>query len=1538
MSKDRPKGAELKDYYASWAGIAGWGPAHALVELIVDEKSVWRSSSPVLRSASANPYQFDVDGYGRVYFYWGTPDQNLTDPVLRPPREDIQLPPGYDDFESYLQYPAEIPGDMGHYTRGHPPYRRRILVVFQDFLCGRERTNVPNIKVIYWRKPQQTLITGPAGELDSDGQCNPLCALVERITDRARGLGNPNSFFKADAWQTLADEIYADRANQYLSLDLAQAGSVRDLAGEINNYLDTYFWTDAAGLLGVGRFLEDSSVPSGLPRIDEHDLAKGSLLTIQPQPLTANSSRVELRYVDRAKKYEERTVRYEDQRLQSVTESDQADTLQRPWIRRARQANRAVASAGAKLARPAERVEGTFRPEKTKSLDPGDLVVVAKPSTSFEGVCRVLQKESDGDDAGATRLSLERERMLAPAPGDFDEDELPEESEFPLQDARYWHVVQPPAALAEGDPFRLAALVGQDHGTWRGAQIYFRDQATEFSLLGLQNTFAVPVNLSAGASSSATSISVRQPDPAAFGFDQLNAAPTADEIADNELLFILVDPDAPKNIEICTVRSIGAPSSGVYTVSVDRGSYESTKLTWSAGDPAYLIPRRNLTILDHGAIEEMARRSSATDRLAKLKVVPYRPDGALPLADATQKRLEIRTELPVALTGLTVTAKPGALQIGWIPSMESDAFRTEIEVSTGRQFPDADTIKFRVPWDLQPYTVINLDPDLEYYVRIRSVDTSQLEGPWTTHPTSVAAGPRPGADDGATLYYIQPARGTAIHNGQGTLEVVAYRATPTGSEALTSGTIKLYNPLKQEVTEANGYAAGSDSYTGVLDSGDISGSIIISLRDGPDGTPLDTIALIDVADGADGDPGTPGEDAVFGSIEPSGPLAWIKQKNDAGWLPATTMLDFDTTFYIAGEAAARKAIRITRADDGSLTYGNTLHKDGNLNDSRISVDGLGSGTTTLTLKFLYSHEDKEAVVSETALAVQEGSDPIVFEISPNSAWAWEQASDDSWSPSSATQRFDVDVKRGGDTLARMAILATLNVSTGGISVTKVGQTHAQGNLNAGSIGLRIIQLPGETWKSVVIDYTHPGVNLSAVGSLSLQSFPNQAVSTPLQPPGAPGTPSVSSKTSNSASLSWTAPTTGGPVTQYRIQYATDSSFTNPSTFFSQGTDTSRTVTGLNPSTRYYFRVRAENSGGNSSYSSSVDTTTDAGSVTAPGTPGTPTQTGRTSLSLSLSCAVPSTGTTPTLYRWEYSFNSSFSSPSEVTSTINSVTITSLGSDRTYYVRVRAENSAGNSSYSSALQTSTLPLVSAPLAPNTPTKESGTSSSLSVKTPIITPGTVSTATLYRWQHSTDSSFSNPSEVTSTGRTTTITGLEPETTYYIRVRAENSGGNSSYSGTLTASTDARSFGDWGSSVFGTETSTFDCNTAPDGFSRAAPSASNVPSGATTGGYVYTFADGKQLFIQTPTVGAITVVHYRATKTGSWTTTIPSDLVITDADTQLSSDGVQAIEITASSNTPPTTDSAIELSAEGLIQVVGNTQTYYGYVTKKWTRTVS
>ena len=121
------------------------------------------------------------------------------------------------------------------------------------------------------------------------------------------------------------------------------------------------------------------------------------------------------------------------------------------------------------------------------------------------------------------------------------------------------------------------------------------------------------------------------------------------------------------------------------------------------------------------------------------------------------------------------------------------------------------------------------------------------------------------------------------------------------------------------------------------------------------------------------------------------------------------------------------------------------------------------------------------------------------------------------------------------------------------------------------------------------------------------------------------------------------------------------------------------------------RTRTFTGGSFTSATSWGNVTLVAGPVSeAPGTPGTPTRTGRTSASLTLACTPPTTGGAPDTYRWRYSTNSTVTDGDPmVTSFGPSVIIPNLSADTNYWIDVRGENTVGNSGYSGDLATSTL---------------------------------------------------------------------------------------------------------------------------------------------------------------------------------------------------------------------------------------------------------
>ena len=203
---------------------------------------------------------------------------------------------------------------------------------------------------------------------------------------------------------------------------------------------------------------------------------------------------------------------------------------------------------------------------------------------------------------------------------------------------------------------------------------------------------------------------------------------------------------------------------------------------------------------------------------------------------------------------------------------------------------------------------------------------------------------------------------------------------------------------------------------------------------------------------------------------------------------------------------------------------------------------------------------------------------------------------------------------------------------------------------------------------------------------STTSAPSSAVT----PAIAPSTPSAPTPTrgDTQVSLTWTAPANGGSaITDYLVQYSSDSG--SSWTTFADGTSatTSATVTGLTNGTSYAFRIAAVNAAGTSSYSSASTSVTAAG---VPVAPGAPTATAGNA-SVSLSWTAPSAnGSAITDYKIYYatSEGGTYTLFSDTVSTTTSVTVTGLTNGTAYYFKVAAVNAVGDGALSAASTSST----------------------------------------------------------------------------------------------------------------------------------------------------------------------------------------------------------------------------------------------------------
>lgn len=205
-----------------------------------------------------------------------------------------------------------------------------------------------------------------------------------------------------------------------------------------------------------------------------------------------------------------------------------------------------------------------------------------------------------------------------------------------------------------------------------------------------------------------------------------------------------------------------------------------------------------------------------------------------------------------------------------------------------------------------------------------------------------------------------------------------------------------------------------------------------------------------------------------------------------------------------------------------------------------------------------------------------------------------------------------------------------------------------------------------------------GAKLSGVYNGGTPSH-SRTVSVPPKPPSAPGTASVTSLGSTSATVTWNAPSNNGgsAIIEYQHQRARNSSFTTGSVSYTQPNRT-KTHSGLDPGTTYYVRTRARNGAGWGPWSGTRSFTTDPLPPLAPGGTSASLDGGQPRMEWS---AAATRGTPVTGYQLQRAYNSSFTSGVATSATLAASVrgytfIGTLTPGSTVYMRVRANSAAG----------------------------------------------------------------------------------------------------------------------------------------------------------------------------------------------------------------------------------------------------------------------
>ena len=308
-----------------------------------------------------------------------------------------------------------------------------------------------------------------------------------------------------------------------------------------------------------------------------------------------------------------------------------------------------------------------------------------------------------------------------------------------------------------------------------------------------------------------------------------------------------------------------------------------------------------------------------------------------------------------------------------------------------------------------------------------------------------------------------------------------------------------------------------------------------------------------------------------------------------------------------------------------------------------------------------------------------------------------------------------------------------------------------------------------------------------VTAINADGNSSYAISATATPYTTPGTPTGLTATQGVAevALSWTAPASNGgsALTDYTIEYSSDSGTTW--TTFADGTSTtaSTTVTGLSHSMTYTFRVSAVNAAGTGTASdtASVATATTAGAPTGL----TATQ-GVAEVALAWTAPASDGGTLILDYTIEYSSDSgtTWTTFADGMSLALWETVTGLEVGTTYTFRISAVNAAGTGTASA---TDSMSVASAPGAP---TGLSGTKGlaqiSLAWTAPSSDGGSAVTDYTVEYSSNSGTTWSTFADGTSTATSTTVTDLSHSTTYTFRVSAVNVVATGSPSETANAAT--------------------------------------------------------------------------------------------------------------------------------------------------------
>lgn len=274
-------------------------------------------------------------------------------------------------------------------------------------------------------------------------------------------------------------------------------------------------------------------------------------------------------------------------------------------------------------------------------------------------------------------------------------------------------------------------------------------------------------------------------------------------------------------------------------------------------------------------------------------------------------------------------------------------------------------------------------------------------------------------------------------------------------------------------------------------------------------------------------------------------------------------------------------------------------------------------------------------------------------------------------------------------------------------------------------------------------------------------------------PIAPTTLTATATSTTQINLNWTDASNNETGFQIERSLTTGTGFGLIATTAANATNFSNT--GLTANTQYFYRVRAINGAGNSTYTAEATVRT-----SAPTAPRTLVATAASTTQINLTWVDASTNETGFQIERSLTSGSGFALITTTTANVTSFSNTGLTPGTQYFYRVRAINAVGNSAFTSTVNTTTA-------IPNAPTAPTATAAS-TTRINLTWIDASNNETGFQIERSLTSGTGFALVTTTAANVTSFgnTGLTANTQYFYRIRATNALGSSAFTSEVSART--------------------------------------------------------------------------------------------------------------------------------------------------------